>query len=221
MIELKVYAFKEEFCKELGIPKNQSERRLNELLEWLNNFFVYEFYKGRPNRIQVKEIIGEYQPLPRKLPKQDELTKEKKKDYEYFTQCSLGPDFKPNSKSRIARQAINNFGKRKYGHTNYKAVSERYIKEPFDKYGETNNKNVWVDFDSYLPLTEDELEKWKDILKEERIDEGQAAEAFYRQEQGQDVSKEKQYYKNALDRALEELGIIPVLVKSWRLKPIK
>lgn len=72
-----------------------------------------------------------------------------------------------------------------------------------------------------MPLTEKDLEKWKDILKEERIDEGQAAEAFYRQEQGQDVSKEKQYYKNALDRALEELGIIPVLVKSWRLKPIK
>ena len=41
MIENKVYEFKKEFCKELNIPMNQAERRLNELLEWLKNY-IYE-----------------------------------------------------------------------------------------------------------------------------------------------------------------------------------
>ena len=52
--------FKEEFCVELGIPKNQVERRLDELLNWLRNFYDFEFKKGRPHCIVIKEIIGEY-----------------------------------------------------------------------------------------------------------------------------------------------------------------
>ena len=58
---------KNEFCKELGIPMNQVERRLEELLQWLENFYDYEFYEGRPNRIYIKRIIGDYRPLPRKI----------------------------------------------------------------------------------------------------------------------------------------------------------
>ena len=56
----KLYKFKEEFCVELGIPKNQVERRLDELLNWLGNFYYFEFKKGRPHCIVIKEIIGEY-----------------------------------------------------------------------------------------------------------------------------------------------------------------
>ena len=56
----KLYKFKEEFCVELGIPKNQVERRLDELLNWLGNFYDFEFKKGRPHCIVIKEIIGEY-----------------------------------------------------------------------------------------------------------------------------------------------------------------
>lgn len=54
MQEGKVYRFKDEFCKELGIPLNQSERRLDE----------------------------------------------------QFTIEALGSEFKPNSKSKVARDAI-------------------------------------------------------------------------------------------------------------------
>ena len=54
------YVFKREFCKMLKIPDNQAERRTEELLEWLTNFFDYEFYKGCPNRILIREIYGEY-----------------------------------------------------------------------------------------------------------------------------------------------------------------
>ena len=60
MIENKIYKFKEEFCKELGIPQNQYNRRMDSLLEWLKNFFDYEYLPGNPIRIHIKEIIGEY-----------------------------------------------------------------------------------------------------------------------------------------------------------------
>ena len=130
----KVYAFKNEFCKELKIPMNQAERRLDELLTWLTNFFDFDFMPGRPNRIFIKEIIGEYQPLPRSLPNQDKLNAEKQEDYKIYTIASLGDEFKPNSKSKIAREAINKFGREKYHHTSAEAVVRRFVGKPFDQY---------------------------------------------------------------------------------------
>lgn len=219
MIELKLYSFKEEFCKELGIPKNQSERRLKELLEWLNNFYEYEFFTGRPNRILIKNIFGDYQPLPRKVSKKyDELEAQKKKDYTDFTIAALGTEFKPNSKAKIARDAIYEFGHKKYQHSNVEGVARRYVKGPFDTYGETDNHNVWVYYETYEPLDLDVLKEWRDILKEEHISEQEAANAFYRQEQGEDISEEKSYYKRAMERFKKEYGCIPVLVKNWRLR---
>jgi hypothetical protein len=55
-----IYAFKKEFCKILKIPDNQAERRLSELLDWLTNYFDFEFYKGNPHRIFIKKIYGDY-----------------------------------------------------------------------------------------------------------------------------------------------------------------
>ena len=217
MIENKVYEFKKEFCKELNIPMNQAERRLNELLEWLKNYFDYEFYKGHPNRILIKEIMGEYQPMPRKLPKQDALNEAKRQDYTQFTIASLGPECKPNSKSKIARDAIDAFGREKYSHTNSEAVCKRYIKEPFDKYGETDDKTVWVYYSTYEPLDDDVLEVWRNILRDENIGEQEAANAFYRMNEGEDVSKEIGYYNKARLRFKEKYKDIPILVKSWKL----
>ena len=52
------------------------------------------------------------------MPNQDELTNEKKQKYDEFTKFSLSVEYRPNSKSKIARDAINNFGRAKYGHMN-------------------------------------------------------------------------------------------------------
>lgn len=216
MITTKIYKFKSEFCKELNIPANQYDRKQNDLLQWLNNFYIYELLPGNPIRIQIKEVIGEYSPMPRKLPKQEELTSQKKKDYEDFTIAALGTEFKPNSKSRIARDAIAQFGRAKYNHINPKSVAERYVKEPFDKYGETNNEKLWVYYSTYAPLGERELEHWRAILADKKIGETEAANAFYRQEQGEDISKEKQYYKEALEIFESIYFDRPVLVKKWR-----
>lgn len=213
-----IYEFKADFCQKLNIPANQYNRKQKELFTWLENFFAFEIITGRPVRIWIKEVIGEYQPLPHKTNFLDQYSEEKKQDYEQFTIEALGAEYKPNSKSKIARDSINAFGKTKYHHTNYRAVSERFIKEPFDKYGETNDKQVWVWYNTYQPASEEVLLRWHSILKEEHMSEEEAACAWYKQEQGEDVSLEKTYYKNALDRARAEFGDILVLVREWRLK---
>lgn len=213
-----LYKFKAEFCKMLDIPNYQIDRRQDDLLEWLTNFYDFTFIKGSPSLIDVHEQIGEYQPLPRKNPSQTELTAQKKEDYKNFTIASLTPEFQPNSQSKIARDAINAFGYEKYGHINQEAVTKRYIKEPFKEYGESDNHKLWVWYTTYQPLNNDEAEEWRKILHEEKIGEAEAANAFYRQEQGEDISKEKGFYKKAQERFKEKYGDIAVLVQSWKLK---
>lgn len=218
MIQCKVYNFKDEFCKELKIPMNQAERKLDDLLEWLKEFYDYDFLKGRPNRIHIKEIYGEYQPLPRKKPSQEERNQEKKIDYETYTIAALGTEFKPNSKMKIAREAIRSFGKEKYYHTNAESVAKRYIKEPFEKYGETDDVQKWVYYSTYSPLSKEEVEDWRNMLRDVHLDTDEAANAFYKHAQGEDVSKEIEFFKMARDKFIAKYGDFPVLVKSWKVK---
>lgn len=216
-----IYILKKEFGPMLNIPNNQLDRRKEELYEWLKNFFEYEIIQGCPIRIHIKAIIGEYQPLPSKKydnSQREKIVKEAKEDYSDYTIAALGTEFKPNSKSKIARDAINDFGYERYNHTNTEWIARKYIKEPFDNHAETNNKSVWVYYSDYTLIDDETLAEWRDIMSEEHISEQEAANAFYRQEQGQDVTKEKRYYKNAVARFKEKYGDIPVLVKEWKNK---
>ena len=216
-----LYKFKEEFCKAVGVSRYSYDKRYEELLEWLKNFYDYELIGVKPILIKINEVIGEYKPLPRKSygsEERENFIKQKKKDYEEFTIESLGNEFKPNSKSKIAREAIDKFGYEKYVHYSKEGVVRRYIKEPFDTYGETNNNNLWVYYKSYKPLEPEVLQEWRDILAEERIDEREAANAFYRQAQGENIDKEINYYKKALERFKEKFYDTPIRVKEWRAR---
>lgn len=218
MIEAgKVYNFKTEFWPLVGINKGQWENRRQDLLDWLTNFFDYELYEGRPIRIYVKAVIGEYQPLPRKV-NNKELTLQKQEDYKSFTLAALGTEFKPNSKRRVARESIMAFGQTRYGHTSIPAVAERYVGPVFDEYGETDNQKKWVWYSTYEPLNDEALARWRRIMEEEHISEQEAANAFYRHAEGEDISEELGYFKKARDRFICEFGECAVLVPSWRLK---
>ena len=80
--EGKKYIFKTEFCNILGIPKYQMERRKTDLMIWLSNFFDYEYITGRPDCIYINAILGDYQPMPRKVYDQ---ALDKQKYYVVFT----------------------------------------------------------------------------------------------------------------------------------------
>lgn len=210
-----------DFCNSIGITKYQRERRKEELLLWLENFYEYELINSKPLQIIIKQQLNEYRPLPRKtynIESREKLTQEKKKDYELYTIEALGVIYKPNSQSKIAREAIADFGNEKYGHIDQKKVVRNYIKEPFYKYGESEDKYIWVWYTDYSELELSELKDWKNILKNNKIDSDSAANAFYRQEQGEDIVEEKNYYKQALKEIRKEYKDIPVLVKRWKLK---
>ena len=218
MIEAgKVYDLKEEFFKLTGITMYQFRNRKEELFEWLHEFYDYELYEGRPIRIHIKEVMGEYKPLPRKV-NSKELTEQKITKYTTFTIAALGTEFKPNSKARVAREAMLDFGYEDFGHTSVPAVTRRYVGPAMERYGEHNNKYQWVYFLNYEPLDSEVLKQWAEILREERISEEEAANAFYRLAEGEDISQEKQAYKKAQMRFKEIYGTIPVKVPQWRLK---
>lgn len=218
MIEAgKIYDFKKEFWQLTKISKGQWENRKSDLLEWLKEFYDYELYEGRPIRIYIKEVFGEYKPLPRKV-NSKELTEQKITEYTTFTIAALGTEFKPNSKARVAREAMCSFGYEKFGHTNVEGVVRHYVSPAMVKYGEHNDRYQWVWFIDYTPLDPEVLKHWKEILKEEKISEEEAANAFYRYAEGEDISKEKNAYKKAQDRFKQIYGSIPVRVAEWRLK---
>lgn len=215
MIEPKLYKLKEEFFPMLNIAINQWKSRKEDLLQWLTNFFDYELIDGRPLMINVTEVYGEYQPLPRKL-KETNMA-EKIADYELFTVAALGTEFKPNSKSKVAREAIMAFGEEKYGHTSQEAVTKRFVKPAFDKYGESDGINKWVWYSTYELLPDDVVADWRSIMAEEHITEAMAASAFYRQELGEDISQEQNYFARARRRFKEKYGGCPIPVVSWRV----
>lgn len=213
--EGKEYQLTKELMPLLNLTAHSIKTRKEDLLIWFENFFDFEIVKQKPFTIKILKIKEEYQPLPRKVEK-NQLTKERK--YDEFTYQALGEEFEPNSKSRVARQAIYSFGSSEFGHHDYKKVVERYVSKPFNKYAETNNEQVWVWYSSYKEPNETVIENWRTILFNERIDEKNAASAFYRQEQGEDITDERDAYQRARDKFRDMYGDTLVLVKKWKNK---
>lgn len=210
-----MFITRKELNEKYPISKNQWNMRHDDLLEHLQDYMDITEIKSEKGTYKYEvngELPDSIPPLPRKS-----LMNQKKKDYEDYTIKALGTEFKPNSKSKIAREAIADFGSKKYGHYSQESVVRRYVKEPFDKYGESDGNKYWCYYDSYEVIPADIIADWRMILAEEHISEQEAANAFYREQQGEDVSKEKNYYKNALNRFKEKYGSIPVLVSKWKL----
>jgi hypothetical protein len=216
MISVGIYELRAEFFPMLGIKEYQYQKRKDDLMEWLHEFYDYELLEGKPLRIQITEVYGEYQPLPRKT-YSIKYRQEKVKDYADYVKSVLTPEYQYTTKRKMAREAIYEFGEEKYGHTNQDAVARRYVGPAMDEYGENDNQHYWVWYSTYEPLTEEELEHWRTILRQEHISEREASNAFYKQAQGQDISKELGYYKKAMERIKEEMHDIPILSAKWRL----
>lgn len=138
--EGKEYQLTKELMPLLNLTAHSIKSRKEDLLIWFENFFDFEVVKQKPFTIKILKIKEEYQPLPRKVEK-NQLVKERR--YDEFTYQALGEEFEPNSKSRVARQAIRSFGSGEFGHHDYKKVVERYVSKPFNKYAETNDEQVY------------------------------------------------------------------------------
>lgn len=209
------YLFKTEFWKAHNINHNIYDRRKDDLLKWLENFYDYELTETRPIKIIIKQVFDDYQPLPKKG---TELKSQKLAKYEQFTIAALGNEFKPNSKARIAREAIYEFGEKEYGHYDVIGVANRFVKPAFDKHAESNGRHVWVWYETYIPLDEEDVNEWRNILREEHISEDEMKNAFMKHADGGDISTEVGYFKKARERFKKLHGTAPILVSEWKCR---
>ena len=229
-----IYKLKEEFLPSLNIPINQWVRRKEDLLEWWEDFFDYEIIETRPLTIKIKEVYEpdeDYIELPRK----QKWTKQMKMD-DYTAillllmkdKCGNENNYVPVSKMFCSRESMKMFSIKKYGHTSPRNVAQVYIRPIFDTYmeyegagAEEEKKRVWCWNTNCTPLNKEELEIWFNILKEElKIDDEERAAALYDKiYYDEDLSVEKEKYKNALFKMKEESEErgYPVHMNCWRI----
>lgn len=150
MLELKAYETKE-LMSVLGITRSSWGRRKEEYLDWFKLFFDYDIVIQGEKRVYIiKEIFGEYEPLPRKK-KSIEV-----KEY-YVQETSRIVKQEPtNTGSNIARNIIatNN----KYDHK--EGTASVYVRSVLKDTYQVNGK-VWCyrtkDGLHYQPITEEQL----------------------------------------------------------------
>ena len=164
------------------------------------------------------EIIGDIPesipPVPRKTNR-----KEKEKDYEEYVINALGTEFSYNSQAKIAREAIRDFARQKYQHSNYKKITQSYVSKPFKRWAEKEeDSDAWVWYQTYAPLDSLALDRWIQIMREEHITEKEQAQAFRRYANGEDIKEEVSYYKRAMDRFVEEFGDFAIKVPKYKCR---
>ena len=173
-----------------------------------NGYYVYEIEGELPDTIP---------PVPRKGEKEKQ---ERMKAYEDFVRSQFS-DFMPrlSSQAKVARDALNNFGRQVYGHNNAKSVAALYIKPAFAKLlEEVPNSDCWVWYKTYEPLDDNALQRWLDILKEEHITEKQQAAAFRASFAGIDISEAYSCYAKAIQRFHAEFNDYTIKVSQYLLK---
>lgn len=203
-----------EVRKILNITDYQWKKRRGDLKQWLKNFYDYELIEAKPARILFHKEYKDYQPLPNKSKK---TKKVKTQDYENFIKKSIPKDsWKLTSKVEESRHAIEEFGYEKYGHESPESVARYYIGPAMESTCIKSEKTIWVNYKNYKPLTEEQLKDWKSILSKNKIGEKEAANAFYRQSEGEDISKEIGFYKKSLRDFKAKYQFSPILVYEWR-----
>lgn len=219
--EGKIYEVKKEFLPLLNVTMHQWERRKEDLLEWWEEFFDYEIIGRSPIMIKINEVYNqEYQPLPRK---NVYTTAEKQADYTAATITILsesGKEYRPITKTYVARRATNSFGYIKYNHKSDKSVAQRYVKPAFDQFAENNGEKVWCWSTDCIPLTEAELEGWKEILRKVHLTEEEIKKVGIKALQKESIEKELTAFEIALNEARQVLSKdrgVPVYMDCWRV----
>lgn len=197
---------RKQIIEKYSIPRSTFYQRHDDLLEHLKDFMDITEYKNDTGRYEYRikdtQLPARIPPLPRKS-----KMAQKKKDYENYVVAALGDEYKYNSMAKVARDAIEDFSNKKYGHKNQEAVAKRYVAKPFKEHGVSlENSQHWVWYKTYEEIPEDIIEDWYFIMWEQKIDEEQQARAFRDYANGKDISEQVEIYKTALDLFREKYG---------------
>lgn len=215
----KITITRKELNSKYHLSPHHWERRHDDVLKYLSQFMDITESKTESGRYKYK-VQGE---LPQNLPDIREWLRhskeEKREAYKkYILENELTEEFKPNSKSKVARDAIEDFSRTAYGHFSPRSVVSQYVGPLMDKYGEKSDDHVWVRYDTYEPLPKEALDDLKYMFKSHQLDMQHMACAWIKERQGQDTTKEKNDFKIVLNIFKDKYHYFPVLVPKWRLK---
>lgn len=204
---------RKELTEKYHITRNAWEARHDDLLDWINDFFsIVEIKENNRYYYEVPDVLPDSIPkLPRKT-----NTVEKIADYEQYVIDNLPDVPTPLSKSKMARDAIDDFGNKKYHHTSYEAVSKRYVGPAMNKHGEHSIKMVWVDASTYIPLTQEQEDFLHECFQQVHLSELEMANAFKKYAQEQDISEEIDNFNKAIEVFKARFDFRPITVYEWQ-----
>lgn len=198
-----------------GLTAKHWERRHDEVMIYLNEFM--NVTERCDKKRYYYDIEGEVPESIPKMPRKSNMA-QKIADYTEYTIAALGTEFKPNSKVRIAQDAIDDFSYEKYGHYCKQTVARRFVGPVMDEKGEKSKDMYWVDYNTYEIITDEQLIRLKELFKQERITEKEMANAFIKSQQGEDISQESTSFQRAISLFKDEFGFTPIKVYQWRVK---
>ena len=198
-----------------GLTAKHWERRHDEVMIYLNEFM--NVTERCDKKRYYYDIEGEVPESIPKMPRKSNMP-EKIADYTQFTLAALGTEFKPNSKARIAQDAIDDFGYNKYGHISKENIARNFVGPVMDEKGEKSKDMYWVNFSTYEIITDEQLVRLKELFKQERISEKEMANAFIKSQQGEDISQESTSFQRAISLFKDEFGFTPIKVYQWKIK---
>jgi len=205
-----------------NISNNQWQRRHDDLLNHLQDFFsIVEIQDSKTGYYyyEVPDILPDTIPkLPRKSNKQEKIA-----DYEQFVGEHLSEDFEPMSKAKMSRDAIKDFAGEKYGHFSQENVCRVYVGPAMEKLGEKGQLIKWVNYNTYLPLTEEQQIYLKQCFSSYNITQEDVAEFGYEIiESGiidnKKLTTMKERYENAMNQFKLKYEFRPVRARDWRKK---
>ena len=207
---------RKELTEKSHITRSVWERRHDDLLDWINDFFsIVEIKENNRYYYEVPDVLPDSIPkLPRKTNSAEKIA-----DYEQYVIDNLPQEFEPNSYVRIAREAIFDFGSEKYSHYGAETVARRYVKPAMDEYGEHSAYKVWVNPNDYVMLTKEQEEYRHECFIQNHLTDKKLQEIGSDSLEGIQPSQEdKEYYQKAMERFIDKYGFRPILVYSWRAK---
>ena len=207
-----------ELSNKYNISKNTWDRRKDELLEYLNEYMdIKEEIQGNGRYVYYIDEDTLPESIP-KIPRKNDRAGRALKYIDY-TIAALGTEFKPNSKSKIAREAINDFAFKEYGHKSQRSVVKTYVGPIMEEKGEKSSDMIWVNSVTYEPLTDEEVALLNQCFKDARITEKEMANAFIKYQQEEDITDESNRYNKAIMQFSEYNNCArPIKVYKWRAK---
>ncbi len=205
-----------ELNKKYNLTKNAWDKRHDDLLDWLNDFFPIKEIQGK-NGYYYYEVPDE---LPESIPKLPRKTNMQQKvaEYEQYVINHLPKEPTPLSKTKMSRDAMADFGTDKFGHTSAEGVSRRYVGPAMEEHGQHGEKMVWVNLNTYEKLDEEQEQFLHICFNHMHLSELEMANAFKRYAQREDISKEVDNFNRAIDMFKERYIFRPICVYEWQAK---